>query len=164
MLVVLLAVAVISAAFLGYVHTATRDRIELNRTENIRAAVYEVLPRIDDYKKINEDPLIFEGYSGGESAGYAVVAGGMGFQGEITLMVGIESDLSRFTGMKVLESVETPGLGDRIKEAEFRAQFERKPISQDGTIEINALTGATISSKAVEKIIIKAIKDAKRIH
>ncbi len=164
MLSVLAAVSLISAGFLGYVYTTTRDRVELNRGKRIKAAIYEVLPDIKSYEKISENPDIFKGASGKDEAGYAVLSAGMGFQGEITMMVGVNSVISRITGITILDSVETPGLGARIKGIDFRKQFDGKPIPDEENIEVNVITGATISSNAVKKIIQKAVKDVKRIH
>ncbi|MDA3792198.1 MAG: FMN-binding protein [Elusimicrobia bacterium] len=164
MLLVLGGVSVISAGFLGYVYTATYDRIELNREKRVKEAIYKVLPEIDDYEKISAEPDIFKGTGGGVKSGYAVLAGGMGFQGEITMMVGVNEEVNRLMGISVLESVETPGLGDKIKGIDFRKQFRGMPILRQKGIKVNAITGATISSDAVEKIIQKAIKDVKRIH
>ncbi len=164
MLSVLAAVSFISAGFLGYVYTATRDRVELNRERRIKKAIYEVLPQIKSYEKISENPDVFKGTYRKDEVGYAVLATGMGFQGEITMMVGVNSVISRITGITILDSVETPGLGARIKGIDFRKQFEGKPIPDEENIEVNAITGATISSNAVKKIIQKAVKDVKRIH
>ncbi|MFC2061783.1 FMN-binding protein [Elusimicrobiota bacterium] len=162
MLVVLVGVCLISAAVLGYVHITTYDRIEMNRMKRIKDAVYQVLPGVTEYEQVNEKPVIYKGYKDETVIGYAVLAEGMGFQGNIVLMVGIDKEIKNIKGTVVLESVETPGLGDRIKEDSFLDQFDNTAVSEN--MKVSAITGATISSVAVEKIANKSVKDVKRIH
>ena len=163
MLAVLSGVCVISAAMLGFVYSNTKDQISQNRMKIIQAAVYKVIPGIDDYEKINESPVIYKGTSGGSAAGYAVLTEGMGFQGKILLMVGVDLQIKTITGVDVLESVETPGLGDKIKGEGFLGQFNPMKIGASDNVSIDTITGATISSVAVEKIINRALEHVKRI-
>jgi electron transport complex protein RnfG len=101
--------------------------------------------------------------------GYAIVGEGPGFQDTITLIYGFDPKKQRIIGMAVLDSRETPGLGDKIyKDPEFRKNFfdlavapavkAVKPGSKSAPNEIDAITGATISSKAVASIINEAHK------
>lgn len=175
MLFVLTGVCLISAAVLGYVHILTVTRIQENKKRVIENAVFEVLPGVTDYKKISSEPVVFEGRKHGEAVGYAVLSKGMGFQGSILLMVGVDLKIERITGVAVLESVETPGLGDKIKGYSFLKQFKglvlpnfniKKVDAVTGAssiIKVDSITGATISSIAVEKIVIRAIENVKRI-
>ncbi|MBN2406820.1 MAG: FMN-binding protein [Elusimicrobia bacterium] len=163
MLAVLAGICVISAGLLGYAHISTAERIRENREARIRDAVGKVLAGIDSYERINSEPVIFKGMTQGEIAGYAVLYEGMGFQGTIQLLIGLDPDIHMMKGMAVLDSVETPGLGDRIKGPDFGKQFEQMGIPGEGEIKVDTITGATISSLAVEKIINRAIGDAKRI-
>ncbi len=159
MLVVLASVCLISAAILGYVYMATFQKIEDNRKKRIENAVSEVLQGITDYEKVCTEPVVFKGYRDGRIAGYAVLSNGTGFQGGIVLMVGIDPELKKITGVVVLESVETPGLGDKIRSDDFLVQFKEMAVP----VQVDAITGATISSIAVEKIVNRAIKNVKRI-
>ena len=163
MLAVLAGVCVISAAMLGYVYSNTKDRISENRMQVIRESVYNVLPGIDDYEKVSEEPVIYKGMSAGKDTGYAILAEGMGFQGNILLMVGVDLQVRTITGLNILESVETPGLGDKIKGEEFLGQFSPMEIGSSGSVSIDTITGATISSVAVEKIINRLLEHVKRV-
>lgn len=158
MLSALLITSILSALALGYIYEATYDKIKENNEEMIASAVYDVLPGIESYEEIKREPLIFRGYIEEEVAGYAVYAGGTGFQGEIKLMVGFSKDMS-VTGVSILESVETPGLGDRVREPAFLSQFIGRDAEKINK-EINALTGATVSSGAVHKILRRAFDEA----
>jgi electron transport complex protein RnfG len=164
MLLILGGVCLISAAVLGFVHISTDEQIKFNKKKRIENAVQGVLPGINSYEKINDAPVVFRGDKDGNPAGYAILAEGMGFQGKLLLMVGIDYKLKKLKGMAVLESVETPGLGDKIKEGEFNGQFVDMVIPESGIIKVDTITGATISSVAVEKIVNRAIENVKNIR
>jgi len=94
------------------------------------------------------------------SGAVAVSIGGSGFQAHIQLIVAIDRDIIR--GFRVVEQTETPGLGGRIGEAAFQKQFIGKTIARGirmtksgnaGPDEFDAITGATGTSKALEKIL-----------
>ena len=96
-----------------------------------------------------------------------MAAGEPGFQDVVRLIFGYDYATSTLLGMKVLESKETPGLGDKIeKDMAFVTQFDgvTTPLMgvkpRDGTgdpHEIDMITGATISSRTVIKVINNAI-------
>jgi Na+-translocating ferredoxin:NAD+ oxidoreductase RnfG subunit len=79
------------------------------------------------------------------------------------MVVGIDPDDFKIRGIEILEQQETPGLGARIEEDQFREQFKGKIINETiiiqikgaatGPNDVSAITGATITSKTVEKII-----------
>ena len=96
----------------------------------------------------------------GEMAGWAIPATVTGFVDKIELLIGLSVDASRIIGLAILQSKETPGLGDRIREADFRAQFQ--DLAADQPLEvvkpgqsspqgIDAIAGATISTWAVTR-------------
>ncbi|NLB34634.1 MAG: FMN-binding protein [Elusimicrobia bacterium] len=99
--------------------------------------------------------------SQGQEMGYAVYAEGMGFQGIIGVMAGFAGDMT-VTGLSIVESVETPGLGDRVKEDSFLSQFWGCSSQTIGD-GFSAVTGATVSSEAVLDILRRAFKDAEDI-
>ena len=83
-----------------------------------------------------------------------------GYGGDITLMVGFKKDKKTVISYKVLAASETPGLGMKLKTPEFASQFAGKDgsslkVRKDGG-EIEAITSATITSRAV----CRAIADA----
>ena len=117
---------------------------------------------------------IYAGYgAGGELTGVAIEAQGMGYQDTIQLLYGYDPQAQRIVGMTVLRSRETPGLGDRIQShAPFRANFAALDVTlgADGHSlrhgiafvregakrhpwEVDGITGATISSQAVARIL-----------
>ena len=117
---------------------------------------------------VDADPRGFEkvylGYDdAGTPVGFAIPGAEPGFQDLIRLLFGYDPRSNRVIGMRILESKETPGLGDKIeKDAAFVAAFERvtAPIQgvkvgrgQGDEHEIDMITGATISSRTVIAII-----------
>ncbi len=107
---------------------------------------------------------IYVGYNeAGNPVGVAVAGGKAGFQDIIRLIFGYDPDTGEVLGMKVLESKETPGLGDKIeKDSTFVGQFVRvatliqavkKGRERGADEEVIMITGATISSQAVIDII-----------
>jgi electron transport complex protein RnfG len=104
---------------------------------------------------------------GGKCAGFAYVSVGSGFADKIKLVIAVDSKCEKFFGFKVLASNETVGFGSKIKKDYFSNQFKGAPAGEltlvksgdDGKIdsEIVAITGATVSSEAVVKIINSSI-------
>ena len=105
----------------------------------------------------------------GDHVGWAVDASGTGFVDKIRLVAGYDPELTQITGVRVIENVETPGLGNKIQEPEWVGQYDgldaareivvekRPPV--DGANEIQAITGATWSSRYVTDIINEILKD-----
>ena len=90
----------------------------------------------------------------------AISITGSGFQGPITLIVALKDGI--ITGFKVVSQVETPGLGARITEDAFQQSFVGKNVSggikmtksgNAGPGEFDAITGATETSKSLERIL-----------
>lgn len=162
----------------------TQPRIEQHRMEALKAAIADVLPEYDHYEEVQSDGMTF--YAGkdasGATIGIAFQAVGSGFQGQISMMVGVEPDFSSITGLTILSQVETPGLGTKIVEDPtnkqnpdwFTDQFQGiqtqpdiralKNEQPDEPTEVAAITGATISSKAVVDILNNHLKKAEEAY
>lgn len=119
----------------------------------------EVAPAGTDTIKAEK---VYVGYdAGGAPMGFAIVGAKPGFQDVIQLIFGYDPDTEEVLGMRVLESKETPGLGDKIfKDLEFVAEFEGVEVPLKGVKdptgapnEVDMITGATISSQAIVDII-----------
>jgi len=169
----------------GLIHViaflATKDRIEHNRASALTAAVLRVLPGAKDQRAlvlrgdalqrydgppntVPKEDAVFEAFdASGRRVGFAIPNQAAGFQDTIKLIFGVDLGAKRIVGMEVLESRETPGLGDKIlKDAAFLGQW--KALAFDPAVEvtkkgktkpneIDAIVGATISSKAVARIV-----------
>jgi electron transport complex protein RnfG len=171
-----------SGLALAGVYLITLPLIERNRAEAIERAIYKVLPgavtrvafvvrdgkltRFDE-PGIPKEEAVFAGYDeAGKPLGFAIPAQGAGFQDTIKLLFGYDPKRRRVVGMEVLESKETPGLGDKIfKDEKFRKAFQDLAVEPEVVVtkkgktrdnEVDAISGATISSKAVVRIINQA--------
>lgn len=157
--IVLFIICTVAATLLGYVFDITREpvRVQEEKTRNI--AMQEVLPLATEFTDINmsNDDIksVYEGTDGGEVVGYAITTAPKGYGGEVVMLTGVDLD-GTVTGVSILSMQETPGLGANASNPEFRNQYIGK--SSDISVtksspakdnEIEAMTSATITSKAV---------------
>ena len=162
-LVATLAVAGILAGILiALVNQHTHPIIEAYRAEQLRKAVYEVLPgvaRYDTYylidgalglalpegAKESDYKRAYVGYDeAGQTKGVALSRGESGFQDIILVIFGFDPAAGTLSGMKVLESKETPGLGDKIfKDQAFVDQFFAGPRIPLVSVKAGAGRGTT---------------------
>ena len=168
MVAVLMIVAICSATAIGYVYKITKAPIEEAKNGNILNAIRELVGIFDNNPF--EEKIVISGsqlelYPARENGTVTSVAikssSKEGFGGKIELIIGILMD-GTITGYKVIEQNETPGLGSKVTEPQFSNQFVGKnaytdnfDLKKDGG-ETDAVTGATISSRAV----VGAVKDA----
>lgn len=172
---VLTVVGLVSGASLVFVYRYAKPLIAENQRKETKEAIFKVFPKAHAYEKIKRDDeeIFLVKDKRANDLGYAFIAEGNGYQGKIKLMAGIKTDLSTLSGIEILESQETPGLGQEITGVPFKKQFidlktlpfisyvkGKKPEKEN---EIQAITGATISSKAVVAILNEKIKKIKKI-
>jgi electron transport complex protein RnfG len=176
----------ISGIIIISIYLLTFDTIKENKARELQDAVFKVIPGVSKMQKLHfsetenkllavytdevDEEMIFAGFDPqGKFVGYAIQGAGPGFQDTIKLLFGYRRTDSNITGMEVLDSRETPGLGDKIyKDLNFVNEFKNLPIEskikavkigkKTQANEIDAITGATISSKAIVKIINIAFK------
>ena len=168
MIVVLTIIAALSGSVLSMWDGVTAPKIAANRLKVLKQAISMVLPEYDHYDElqIREDIILYIGKdTTGAPVGIAFKAKGNGFSPDLTIMVGINPEFSRLTGIEILEQTETPGLGNKIEDGWFKDQFIGQIIDEQETVVvknikpsdptrgIQAISGATISSKAVVNII-----------
>ena len=154
-------IAAICAAVLALVNDITKAPIANIATLKANTAAKAVLPEGVQAIDTREDPAekstkIFIGYADAERktiVGYAVPGvSGKGYGGDIRLMVGLTKD-RKVVSYQVLAANETPGLGAKLGDTSFAGQFAGKAtaglkVKKDGG-DIEAITGATITSRAV---------------
>jgi len=113
---------------------------------------------------------LYRAVRNGELAGWVVKTGGQGYADRIEMLIGLDPQASRITGLFILDQKETPGLGNKIISPVWRGQFVGKTTAQPLTViktaetshlRIDAITGATISSGSVTRIINRAVRDLK---
>ncbi len=185
----LVGVGILCGLLIVSVFELTKPIIAKNRAEALQRAVFTVIPgavssetfRQTDtgsFERVGQagaqGRLVYAGYDdGGRLAGLAIEARGMGYQDVITVLYGYSFEKDAIVGLQVLESKETPGLGDKIeKDPAFLANFEALDVSltEDGSAvahpieavksgekdnpwQVDGITGATISSVAIADML-----------
>jgi electron transport complex protein RnfG len=171
MLVALLVIAAVSGGVLGLVYGVTKDAIaEVDQKKN-EAAIQAVLPLENVTYKADTMKFNYEGVdltfpcnlaydANGNFQGVAVKTSEGGFGGKIDMMVGFLAD-GTIKGTSVLSHAETPGLGANMT-GKFKDQFvDKNPnnfkliVKKDGG-DVDAITAATITSRAFSKAVDKA--------
>ena len=151
---VLTAICVVAAVLLALTNMGTKDIIAENANREAQATMRALLPDADSFEALDGGLSVGKD-AGGNPVGYVTAATTQGFGGEVETTVAARPD-GTIAGISVggANFAETAGLGARAKEPEFQAQFAGKkaPVSltKDGG-EIEALSGATVTSRAVVK-------------
>jgi electron transport complex protein RnfG len=163
----------------------TNPMILANKEAAIQRAIFKVLPGCTSYRTLHmtsgelvekvpgeegnkgdkkDDHIIYAGYKDQTLIGFAVPGSEPGFQDIITAIFGYDGKKEMIIGFEVLDSKETPGLGDKIfKDLNFQTNFKMlsgsarieavKKGEKKQSNEVEAITGATISSKAVVRLL-----------
>jgi electron transport complex protein RnfG len=175
MVVVLTILCFFSGGVLAYLRNSTQERIDNQVLEFVKGPAVRTIfegasndPIADRFKLKDGDVerTFFVGIYDGEPQGIAFETSGKGFGGNVGLMVGINVKDDKLLGVSVTTHSETPGMGARAKtDPGFVSQFKdlsaKEPfkVTADGG-SINALSGATITSRAVSA----AATDAEKIY
>jgi len=159
---VLLIITAVAAMLLGFVSETTKGPIAEQGIKTEQAAMSQTLPGdglefetvLDTAAGDAADGTITKvakATKDGETYGFVITANPGGFSGPVSTMIGIDAE-GVITGLRVLAHSETPGLGAVATDPSFYEQFTGKSgevkVTKDGG-EINAITSATITSRAV---------------
>ena len=153
-------ITTIVAGLLGLVNYVTADTIAEQIAQKAENAMRQVL-EADGYEPLDvpEDSAVTAAYRAGDK-GYVVRVAPNGFGGAIDMMVGVDK-AGAVTGVAIVSQTETASLGANCTREDFRAQFTGKSgtlsVSKDGG-EIEALTGATVTSRAVTEGVNTALE------
>ncbi|MDZ7820825.1 MAG: FMN-binding protein [Candidatus Marinimicrobia bacterium] len=178
-IIVLTVITLFSGGVLALLDNFTAPKIKAHQEEVKNRALRAALPDNDRVQELTKgDYRFYAAYRDNEIVALAFEASGGGYQSELRLMVGVTPDFNTITGAVILEQVETPGLGTKIQEDPankenpgwFMGQFTGlrtepeisyvKNEEPGNDHEVRAITGATISSKAVVNILNEHIKKA----
>lgn len=165
--ITLFIICLVATALLGITNDVTAPIIDELAVENEIEARKEVFPDAADFggeKTVGEASVVAALDENGNTIGYVVAnIGEGGYGGDISVMTGVSID-GKVTGINILEQNETPGLGAKSKNEDFRDQF--KGLIKGITVSkekaegnsIKAITGATKTSNAVADAVNKAIE------
>ena len=154
---VLCIITLIAGILLAGVNKVTAPAIEKAEIQATKDAMSKILPEADDFMDSVTDENLKIAIKDGKKIGYCAKVTSNGYGGAVVMMVGIDNDML-VQGIEILSHSETAGLGAKITEEKFKSQFEdkflvglklvKKKTELPG--EFEAVTGATISSRAVE--------------
>ncbi|MBE7033175.1 MAG: RnfABCDGE type electron transport complex subunit G [Ruminococcaceae bacterium] len=160
---VLCIITLVAAFILAGVNKVTAPAIAKAEKEAAENAMKTLLPEADTFEAVATDENLKVAKKEGVVVGFCAQVTTSGYGGDIVMMVGIDSNMY-VQGIEILSQSETAGLGAKIVDNDFKKQFKNKSLTDlkvvkkdtDSPNEFKAVTGATISSRAVESGIAKA--------
>ena len=154
------------ALALAGIHSIAQPKIDANQAKADNESRMLVLSEGDSFTpydgKLSDG--VVECYMADNKAGMVVTSEHKGFSGAVTVMTGIDAN-GAITGVTVTKHAETPGLGTKAAEPDYLAQYigvteaDKAHIRDDANID--AISGATITSNAVYGSVVKALKQFK---
>lgn len=189
MLKAMVGIGVMCALMIVLTYEGTLPIIKENRAEALEKAVFKVLPGTEKIQAFLleenghfiphkgekvEGQTVYAGYTNeNELTGIAIEASGQGYADIIRILYGYDPAQEAVVGFYVLESKETPGLGDKIeKDENFLANFKALDVSltedksalknkvvpvksgeKEHPWQVDGITGATISSRTIGNIL-----------
>jgi len=166
--ITLMLVGLVASVCLGLTYAVTRDKIAEQKMLQEAKACVEAMPGVKKPEELEENrelekkmrehiPDVDKVFTCDK--GYIIILKVKGYGGPIRMAVGIGKD-GEVKGVSVISHNETPGLGANVENEEFLDQFIGKTISDPLEIgeDIQAITGATITSKAAIKEIEEALE------
>jgi len=146
-IVVLAVICLVMTALLAVTNNFTEPVITQASLERAQAARSEIIPEAEEFVLVEAEGLpdtVKEVYSTTNDCGYIFMLTAVGYGGDMDLICGIDNE-GKIISVKTLAHGETKGMGSKTTEEPFRNQFVGKDASLEG---VDAITGATISSKA----------------
>lgn len=178
---ILFAICAVAAGALAFVNDITEERIAAQAAMKLEQALESVVPGAEEFRDETDRVLalkaavsdggrpefslinrVYVGYDNGEMVGAAFACTPSGYGGPIDAVVGVSRD-GVVTGLTVVKHTETPGLGANITSRDFQMRFVGLragipvKVTKDGG-QVEAITGATISSRAVAGAVDQALR------
>jgi electron transport complex protein RnfG len=162
----LVIVYIVGGFILAFVYAKASPLIYKNAVEAEKKALKQLMPEADDIKKMGDwtshdkHAKYFIAKKGGDVIGYVIQSYGKGYSSYINVFIATDKDFV-VQKISILGHGETPGLGDEIEAAWFQDQFKGKSLEHLKVIkgetkeDIQAISGATISSRAVTEDAVK---------
>ena len=154
----------IAALLLAGTNQVTSPVIEQLNIKASNEARIAVLPEAKDFKQVDKSAYasagaktameVYEGANGSDTVGYTIKTAPVGYGGPVEITIGISKD-GKITGVNVGNNSETPGLGAKAADPAFYGQYKDKAAKPLEVIK--AISGATITSKAVTSGVNEAI-------
>lgn len=174
--IALFIICLVVSALLGFTNELTSAPIAEVQKQASDEAMQSVCPYAESFSEASSEGTAKVYFANGEDdsvLGFAVKTSVKGYGGDIEVMVGITTDMT-VSGVEILSLSETPGLGYNSTKESFRNEF-LQPVPDGGFVvtkdgdggeggRIDALTGATITSKAVTQAVNDAVSAVKSLN
>ena len=159
-------ISLVVTALLALTDNVTAKKIAENEAQSKQESMFAVVPDAKDFDELEADVLYLGKDDSGNTVGYAISTSTQGYGGQVKVMTGIDTE-GNIVGVDVFyNDDETPGLGKNTSNESFRDQYKglsvnesivvSKDASADDTQTVDAVTSATISSRAVTKAVNEA--------
>lgn len=158
-------ICIFVTAALALTNSVTADKIAEIEQQSKQESMKAVCPEAQTFEEITPD-VMYEGKDeSGNTVGYAISTATMGYGGQVKVMTGIND--GKIIGVDVFyNDAETPGLGKNTSNASFRDQYKGLTTDSDISVSkdsssgqtVDAVTSATISSRAVTKAVNEAVQ------
>jgi electron transport complex protein RnfG len=163
MVVSLLITCLVAGFALSEVYAVTKPKVEQQKIDATNSALRQVMATAQTFKEVEKDSLWYGLDPSGAKVGIVVRSGRRGYGGPVPVLVGLDPT-GRIVGIRIASGAEglkeTPGLGLKATEEAFWKQF----VGADSTValkkdggSVDAISGATITSRAVARGIAEAI-------
>jgi electron transport complex protein RnfG len=165
----LILTCLVSGCIIGVVFFVTGPTASAKAEQMKQESMKALVPEAETFKEIEGKKDTFLAQKGGQTIAYVIPSEPKGYGGPIKMLVAVAKDGS-VMDFTILEANETPGLGDNAAKPPFRGQFKGKKLENlevvkvpSDTKHIQAMTGATISSRAVTLGVKNAVEAAAQL-
>jgi len=160
---ILSSICAVASASLAVVNSTTKSKIIAQAKTEEETSLKEILPEAAHFEPVRagDEIIYYKAHDkNGKLIGVAFKVSAKGYSSTIETIAGLSLD-GNITAVKILNQNETPGLGARVTEAGFTRQFTDKNIQNFN--EVQAITGATISSRAVIDSVSRKAQEIKEL-
>ncbi|WP_080802428.1 FMN-binding protein [Arabiibacter massiliensis] len=155
---VLVLICAIVGFLLGTVDNLTLPTILANREARAQATYSALIPEAEGFEALPCDvPGVTACMEAAGGEGYAIIAQSKGYSSQVPMAVAFD-DAGTITSVIGMSNTETPGLGTKVQLPDFTDQFVGRAAEPMTIDDIDAITGATISSKAALAAINEAVE------
>ncbi len=145
----LMIIGLVASIALSITNQLTQERIKQQQAARFQESLRKVVPEAESFEQRQG---YFEAYSNGKPVAKVLQLDAQGYSSVIKLLVGVDG-ANTILGIDVLSQTETPGLGANVEKEGFLSQFTGRKLSEVKLVQdegqIDAITGATITSRAV---------------
>lgn len=168
---ILAAICLVMTTCLVLTNLATKDAIAAQNEKEASESRKAALPDADTFEQSPDSSICFVGRKGSDVVGYVFSTTASSYGGPIQVMTGISKD-GEVTGVVLVSTSDTPGLGLNAQKPKFRDQYKQQAPEKGFEVvkgggakegQINAMTGATVSSKAVTAAVNAAVAEYQKV-